>query len=122
MRSSPRKIDVQQVLILLALAVVLWELKALYSSWTAYSRSRLDEIHKMPPMSAVRLLTLWAATPVALVVYSFALFRAQTAREVIWRGVRYILTLPHTILLRVYRPLAMLGRANTKALDRDVNR
>jgi len=54
--------------------------------------------------------------------HSLALFRAQTAREVMWRGVRYILTSPHTILLRVYRPLAMLVRAKTKALDRDVKR
>jgi len=38
----------KQVLILLAVAAVLWELKALYSLWTAYTRSRLDEIHNLP--------------------------------------------------------------------------
>lgn len=36
------------VAIVLVAAVVLWELKALYSSWVAYSRSELERIHNLP--------------------------------------------------------------------------
>ena len=38
----------KQLAILLVVAIVLWELKALYSSWAAYSRSQLKELHKLP--------------------------------------------------------------------------
>jgi hypothetical protein len=38
----------KRLAILLVVAVVLWELKALYSSWAAYSRAQLKAMHKLP--------------------------------------------------------------------------
>jgi hypothetical protein len=38
----------KQVLIVLLIAAVLWEAKALYSSWVSFSQSQLEEIHHLP--------------------------------------------------------------------------
>lgn len=38
----------KQLALLLLVAIVLWELKALYSSRAAYTRAQLKELHKLP--------------------------------------------------------------------------